>query len=196
MLCLCLLICFASDSHSLKVEEYLRTRPSLTYCQFIAETAHDSPSKTARLKTILFLQGSPFFDLKNALQRLERLEALFYERAILYGRVSLFLKSPIQTFFDGPSLFQLGKHEKALKLLAVQLRDSVSAETYCTQGGEVLPPKIAQAITAKITSLEPWATLGEIGRRRRGTIEGQLRQQLVSVLLKVYMKEGYVCAAK
>jgi len=80
-----------------------------------------------------------------------------------------------------------------LKLLAVQLRDSVSAETYCTQGGEVLPPKIAKAITAKIKSLEPWATLSEIGRRRRGTIEGQLRQQLVSILLKVYMKEGYVC---
>jgi hypothetical protein len=60
----------------------------VTYCQFIAETAHDSPSKTARLKTILFLQGSPVFDLKSALERLEKLGALFYERAIIYGRVS------------------------------------------------------------------------------------------------------------
>ena len=69
------------------VDEYLQMRPNLTYCQYIAETAHESPSKTVRLKTILFLQSSPFFDLKNVEERLEKLEALFYERAIIYGRV-------------------------------------------------------------------------------------------------------------
>ncbi len=151
-------------------EDYLATRPLIPYCQYLAETAFDSPAKTTRLKTILFLQGSPFYDLTLAESRLEKIEILFYELAIVLGR--------------------LGRHEKALRLLALRLGDSVSAETYCTQGGEVLPQKIARAMVRNIKSLEPWAVLGEIGRRRKQTIGGEEREILVMELLKVYMSEG------
>lgn len=85
---------------------------------------------------------------------------------------------------------QLGQHEKALNLLAVKLKDSVSAEMYCTQGGEVVPPKIARVLTDKIKSLKPWGVLGELGRRRESTVEGELRENLVMSLLKVYMDQG------
>lgn len=77
---------FATD------DEYRSTRPNMTYCQFIAEMAHDSPSKTARLKTIFFLQGSPYYDLHVVEKRLDAIGRLFYERAIVYGRVSSFLR--------------------------------------------------------------------------------------------------------
>lgn len=151
-------------------DEYLLTRPHLPYCQYIGEMAYESPSKDIRLKTILFLQGSPFYDLKLAEERLEKIELLFYEHAIVLGR--------------------LGQHERALELLAVKLKDSVSAEMYCTQGGEVVPPKIARAMTQKVQSLQAWAVLGELGRRRKGTIEGDLRERLVMNLLQVYMRGG------
>lgn len=151
-------------------DEYLLTRPHLPYCQYIGEMAYESPSKDTRLKTILFLQGSPFYDLKQAEERLEKIELLFYEHAIVLGR--------------------LGQHERALELLAVKLKDSVSAEMYCTQGGEVVPPKIARAMTKKVQNLQAWAVLGELGRRRKGTIEGDLRERLVMNLLQVYMRGG------
>lgn len=69
-------------------DEYVKTRPGITYCQYIAETAYDSPAKTLRMKTILFLQGSPFYDLVEAEKRLQGIDKLFYEKAIVYGRVS------------------------------------------------------------------------------------------------------------
>jgi hypothetical protein len=40
------------------------------------------------MKTILFLQGSPFYDLVEAEKRLQGIDRLFYEKAIVYGRVS------------------------------------------------------------------------------------------------------------
>ncbi|KAI5454223.1 hypothetical protein NCC49_004285 [Naganishia albida] len=151
-------------------DEYVRIRPNVTYCQYIAETAYDSPAKTLRMKTILFLQGSPFYDLVEAEKRLQSIDKLFYEKAIVYGR--------------------LERHDKALHLLAIRMRDSVSAETYCSQGGVVVPPKIARAIGTRMHDLEPWVALGEVGRRRKGTIEGEQRERLVMALLKVYMEDG------
>jgi hypothetical protein len=88
------------------------------------------------------------------------------------------------------SCSQLERHEKALQLLAIRMRDSVSAETYCSQGGVVVPPKIARLIGQKMRDLESWVALGEIGRRRKGTIEGEQRENLVMALLKVYMQDG------
>lgn len=41
-----------------------------------------------------------------------------------------------------------------------------------------------------MAELEPWVALGEVGRRRKGTIEGEQRENLVMTLLKVYMEDG------
>jgi hypothetical protein len=75
--------------------EYVATRPGVTYCQYIAETAHDSPAKTLRMKTILFLQGSPFYDVVEAEERLQGIDKLFYEKAIVYGRVRAGFSLPV-----------------------------------------------------------------------------------------------------
>lgn len=77
-------------------DEYVKSRPNVTYCQYVAETAYDSPAKTLRMKTILFLQGSPFYDLGEAEKRLQSIDKLFYEKAIVYGRVGLFVPNAIK----------------------------------------------------------------------------------------------------
>jgi hypothetical protein len=68
-------------------EEYISKRPSVTYFTYFADLAQESPSKTVRLQTILFLQGSAFYDINAVADRLERIELLTYETAIVLGRV-------------------------------------------------------------------------------------------------------------
>jgi len=58
------------------------------FCVFLADIAPDSPIKTLRLKLMLFLQGSPFFDLPDAARRLEAMPMLKFELAVILGRVS------------------------------------------------------------------------------------------------------------
>ncbi|WVF71576.1 hypothetical protein IAT40_006384 [Kwoniella sp. CBS 6097] len=138
---------------------------------FLAEIAPDTPVKRNRLKTMLFLQGSPFFDLESAAKKLEGLELLRFELAITYGR--------------------LAKHRKSLSLLALTIGDSISAQTYCTTQGEILPPKIARstASTSRIKGMDAWASLGEVGRRKKEIKEDEMRV-LVKELLGVYMSDS------
>lgn len=55
---------------------------------FLAEVAPKTPIKLVRLKLLLFLQGSPFFDLNQAADRLEKIDLLKPELAVVLGRVS------------------------------------------------------------------------------------------------------------
>lgn len=146
------------------------------YCVFLADVAPDTPIKSLRLKLMLFLQGSPFYDLAKAAERLKGLEPLRYELAIVLGRQ--------------------GRNRQALQLLAREIGDGYSAQTYCTQGGEIIPPKIARRVAKKVPALEGWAILGEIGRKRRGTIDAAGQEGLVMELLGVYMRDGSVVRGK
>jgi hypothetical protein len=58
------------------------------FCVFVADVAPDTPIKSLRLKLMLFLQGSPFYDLQRAASRLEGIDPLKPELAIVLGRVS------------------------------------------------------------------------------------------------------------
>ena len=124
-----------------------------------------------RLKLQLFLQGSPFYSLAPAFQRLSALPALKYELSIVLGRQA--------------------KHKSALQTLARDVGDSISAQTYCTQGGEVIPPRVAHLVASHVPELAAWATLGDVGRKRRGTVDAKTQETLVMDLLGVYMKEGF-----
>lgn len=53
----------------------------------------------------------------------------------------------------------------------------------------MLPPKIAQAISTKVPSLTRWAELVQ-ANKDQSIVEDKEREELVSTLLKVYMKEG------
>ena len=147
-----------------------RLRPeALTFGVFLAEAAPRSPIKSLRLKLLLFLQGSPFYDIDAAASTLSNLDPLRYEYAIVLGR---------QT-----------KHRQVLKLLAIDVRDAVSAQTYCTQGGEVVPPRVAHAIAGYVPELAAWATLGDVGRKKKPPVNATLRETLIMELLGVYMRE-------
>ncbi|WWC89446.1 uncharacterized protein L201_004370 [Kwoniella dendrophila CBS 6074] len=136
---------------------------------FLADVAPDTPIKRTRLKIMLFLQGSPFYDLDKAAKRLEGIKELKFELAVIYGR--------------------LGKHRPSLSLLALTLGDSISAQTYCTTKGEIIPPKIAKSVAKQVTGLDAWASLGEVGRRKKEVKEVEMRG-LVKELLAVYMSNS------
>ena len=137
---------------------------------FLADVAPPTPIKWLRLKLQLFLSGSPFYSLPTATTRLSALPFLKYELAIVLGR---------QT-----------KHKAALQLLARDVGDAISAQTYCTQGGEVIPPKVAHSVASHVPELAAWATLGDIGRKRKGTVDAKVQEGLVMDLLGVYMNDA------
>lgn len=87
---------------------------------------------------------------------------------------------------------QLGRNREALQLLARDIGDSVSAQTFCTQGGEIIPPRVARSVARHVPELSDWAALGEIGRKRRGTVDAKTQEGLVMELLGVYMRDGCV----
>ncbi|TXT15581.1 hypothetical protein VHUM_00084 [Vanrija humicola] len=146
------------------------------YPVFFAEIAPRTPFKTLRLKLILFLQGSNFYDLELAVKRLDDTKVYLMEKAIVLGR--------------------LGRDREALHLLARELQDSPSSQTYCTQGGEVVPPKVARIIATREPELAAWAALGEMGRRRRGPVDENVQHRLVKELLGAYMSDSQGSTAR
>lgn len=144
-----------------------------SYVEFFTEVAPHTPFKTLRLKLMLFLQGSAHYDLESASSRLDNLKPLVTERAIVFGR--------------------LGRDAAALQLLARDLPDPVSAQTYCTQGGEILPRKVARTIAQREPDLAPWTTFE--GRKRRGTVDSETQTRLVKELLRAYMKDDRAARA-
>ena len=155
--------------HLEELDAEYRLSESRPFAVFLADVAPTTPIKMVRLKLILFLQGSPFYDLAAATMRIEKMPALKTEMAIILGRQ--------------------GQHKRALRLLALDVGDFVSAQAYCTQGGEIIPPKIAHLIAAHVPELAGWATLGDVGRKRRGTVDAKIQESLVMDLLGVYMQD-------
>ena len=156
--------------------EYRLSSDLQPFVVFLAQVAPASPFKTLRLKLILFLSGSPFYDLSAATTRVEAIPELRTELAILLGRQ--------------------GRNKRALRLLAQDIGDFVSAQTYCTQGGEIVPPRVAHLVASHVPGLVGWATLGDVGRKKRATIDAKVQEGLVMDLLSVYMREGSVTARR
>jgi hypothetical protein len=149
--------------------EYRLLPEPQAYPVFFAEIAPSTPFKSMRLKLMLFLQGSGEYDLDYASKRLAEIDVLVMEKAIVLGRQH--------------------KDRAALALLVRALPDSVSAQTYCTQGGEILPPKVARMVIQHAPELSSWISLSE-SRKRRGTVDDQTQHKLIRELLGAYMREG------
>ncbi len=115
--------------------------PFLTY---FAQTTPESPHRQARLKACLFLQGSSLYSPEVILSLLQddpkhpRFDLLRFELAILYGR--------------------LGRHEDAIQQLVRGVGDAVSAEAYCTTGGDVVTGRVAMQV-GDMAGLRDWASL-------------------------------------
>lgn len=145
--------------------EYRLQAGSQAYAVFFADIAPETPFKSFRLKLMMFLQTSTHYNLNITLARLEECPSLTLERAIVLGR--------------------LGRHEGAMRVLASELADPMSAQTYCTQGGEIVPPKVAHVIATKVPSLAAWTDLytGD-----RPPVDAKTQHKLVVELLRAYMR--------
>ncbi|PPQ74920.1 hypothetical protein CVT26_011356 [Gymnopilus dilepis] len=166
-----------------KASSYSSSRHDNSFLSYFASTTPDSEHKRARLKTILLLAGSSLYDPEPVRQRLAECEKILkLELAIIDGK--------------------LGRHRSALQILVNDLSDSTSAETYCTLGGDIVPPKVAQAI-ADEAGLQDWVTVlfglpppakgvngktpTPVSMTRLKTVNEDLKKELLRVLLEVYM---------
>ncbi|KAJ7235454.1 hypothetical protein B0H12DRAFT_1141579 [Mycena haematopus] len=169
-----------------KVSSYASSRnesSTRTFFLYFAKFTPDSPSKFVRLKTVLFLQGSSLYDAELVRERLLPLSkrVLSLELAIVDGK--------------------LGNHRAALSALVNDLHDSLSAEAYCSLGGDVVPTKVIQDICADTTlGLAIWASgLNSKGRQKTVDVkdEGLMkRKELLKILLEVYMNDKEASAER
>ncbi|KAF9479756.1 hypothetical protein BDN70DRAFT_906111 [Pholiota conissans] len=166
-----------------KASSYASSRNASSFLSYFSSTTPDSEHKRARLKIILFLAGSSFYDPELIRKRLlEQEKILKFELAIIEGKV--------------------GNHRAALHVLVNDLSDSTSAETYCTLAGDIVPPMVAQSIAAD-SGLQDWATslfglsssksangksaAGPTPIARLKTVNEELKKELLKILLEVYM---------
>lgn len=143
------------------------TSNTSSFFSYFCSTTPDSDAKRARIKALLFLQGSTMYDMLSIEARLEpHIKLLALEHAILQGKA--------------------GNHRAVLSILTHDMHDAVSAEVYCALGGAIIPGKVASGVAAETPGLANWAnapflprTVGQIGNVRR--------RELLRVLLEVYM---------
>lgn len=155
-----------------KAASYAKSHEKQAFLSYFAATTPESAHKRARLKAVLFLQGSALYDAAAVLARLQG--PLVLERAIVEGR--------------------LGNDRAALEMLVHELNDGASAEAYCALGGEVVPAKTARAL-GEAYGLQGWAGLLVPTARAGGagkTVDEGLRARLLRVLVEVYMSKGWV----
>ncbi|KAJ6547615.1 hypothetical protein B0H19DRAFT_1075416 [Mycena capillaripes] len=153
-----------------------RSEATTTFLSYFASTTPNSPTKLARLKALLFLQGSALYDTELIRERLAPVlkPVLSLELAIVDGK--------------------LGNHRAALSALVNDLHDSLSAEAYCTLGGDVITGKDVQTICADAKlGLGLWAS-GLGGKGRQKTVDSNddglvKRKELLKTLLEVYMSD-------
>ncbi|KAG9013429.1 hypothetical protein FRB90_006050 [Tulasnella sp. 427] len=187
------------ESWTATLTKYSKTRvapsdgsaTSIPLLQYLA-TLTELEQLPTRIKLCLFLQGSNYYDLEALRGRLEGVEdknSFPLETAIVYGRI--------------------GKHDGALSILVHSLKDSTTAEAYCTLGGDVIPPKVASAVAQQV-GIEAWGQLvtanspgyglatapgrGQTTAGRsssaRAPVSEDTKKALISTLMRVYMKGG------
>ncbi|KAF8812135.1 hypothetical protein BYT27DRAFT_7252199 [Phlegmacium glaucopus] len=163
-----------------KASSYASSRNESSFISYFASTTPESEHKRARLKTVLILAGSSLYDpdtIRHLL--LEQEKILKFELAIIDGK--------------------LGNHQSVFETLIHDLGDSTSAETYCTLGGDIIPPKVAQSI-ANDSGLQDWAaTLFSIpstkainGKHPTGPtpVNEELKKELLKTCFNVMTRQG------
>ncbi|KZT37480.1 hypothetical protein SISSUDRAFT_1062828 [Sistotremastrum suecicum HHB10207 ss-3] len=97
----------------------------------------DSPLKRLRFKTLLFLQGSSRYDFHEVRKTLQNARDLLQiEMTLVDGKLAL--------------------HEEALSILVHELNDPISAQLYCTKGGNIIPENLANFVASQL-DLQPWS---------------------------------------
>ncbi|KIL67469.1 hypothetical protein M378DRAFT_191514 [Amanita muscaria Koide BX008] len=160
-----------------KASSYASSQTSIEtqFLSYFSSTTPDSDHKRARLKLILFLAGSSLYDPLAVKSRLEgRTSVLGLEFAILDAK--------------------LGDHRSVLTTLVHEIRDTASAELYCTLGGDVVSRRVAVAV-AESCGLQAWTSglfytaSSGAARSKEGDIDEEKKQRLLRLLLEVHMND-------
>jgi hypothetical protein len=79
------------------------------------------------------------------------------------------------------------------------MKDALSAEAYCSLGGQVVPTKVA-ASTAESVGLRDWVEVLFPGQNNKGSskssfahprvVDDATKSQLLKLLLEVYLADG------
>lgn len=197
--------------HRCEASSYVSSSSDLPFLTYFAQTTPESPHRQARLKTCLFLQGSPLYSPEKVLSLLQDTsqhqgaDLLRFELAILFGKI--------------------GRHEDAIQQLVRGVGDPVSAEAYCTTGGDVVTGRVAMQV-GDMAGLKEWASLvtgvspslagasstmsSTAGRGtplarsnnfssssgKQKAVDEETRAELLKVLLRVYMSGGEATARR
>ncbi len=131
---------------------------------------HSPPLFLARIKLALLLQGASELSNETALAGM-RDAGLKLEQAIVLGK--------------------LHRHEHALAILALEMKDANSAEAYCNQEGEVVSPVLAERVLAltENASLKAYVAFTTRARKNAQTAQPskQRKSDLLKLLLRVYV---------
>ncbi|KLO19340.1 hypothetical protein SCHPADRAFT_935413 [Schizopora paradoxa] len=194
-----------------KASSYVSSSSDMPFLTYFAQTTPESPHRQARLKTCLFLQGSSLYSPEKVLSLLQDTsrhqgaDLLRFELAILFAK--------------------LGRHEDAIQQLVRGVGDAVSAEAYCTTGGNVVTGRVAMQV-GDMAGLKDWASLvtgiapslagasstmsSTAGRGtplarsnnfssssgKQKVVDEETRAELLKVLLRVYMSGGEATARR
>jgi len=166
------------------VSTYPSVSSTTPYLLHLARSSLHAGANQARLQTALLLQGSALYDIEiiqnQILGETSLSKVLQLERAIVNSK--------------------LGNHRSALTSL-VQLRDYVSAQSYCTLRGVVVSNRVAQGV-AEAMGLQAWTRLfpksGAKGKEVHpgiGSAADQIvEKELIGILLRVYVDGGEATA--
>lgn len=133
-------------------------------------------------KLIIMLHGSVLYDVNAVLDKIASIPELLYSKAVLAGR--------------------MGQHEQVLSILAIDLQDLASAETYCTHAGngDILSARNVRDIMQTLeVSPHPSALYRKDGRRKQATQlsttltperKEDQRKDLLNLLIKIQLERS------
>lgn len=158
-----------------KASSYASSTSEATFVSYFLSTTPNSESKHARLKTIMLLQGSKFYDVQLIRERLSPHSGILRtELAIVEGK--------------------LENHKSSLSILVHDIHDTVAAKAYCALGGAILPSRLTQAIGEQC-GLQSWTSVfglqpATLKNAATTTTDDALKYTLTKILLEVFMNEG------
>ncbi|KZO91652.1 hypothetical protein CALVIDRAFT_340783 [Calocera viscosa TUFC12733] len=156
------------------VEQYLKEAPRISFLTFFGRSNLPTQELKARLKLALFLQASTLYDVVGLTAEFQKYPMLKVEGAILAAKS--------------------GDHRTVIETLANGLHDFTSAQSYCTSGGEIISPQVAQAATAPFDDLKPLATYlcdgGSAGKGKKVSVPEDAKKDLLGILVQVQMAGG------
>ncbi|PWN34144.1 uncharacterized protein FA14DRAFT_69474 [Meira miltonrushii] len=160
----------AGERESLQrvTDEFVEGAYAESFVSHLSLHAETISTVKLRLKLMALLQGSTVLDVESVENVLREFPILAYEQAIVLGKKQ--------------------NDTAALELLAITLRDTNSAETYCSQDRKPLSLVALQSI--EFAEFKVYTTFVSRSLKRKSAFTKTDQLNLLKTLLHVYMEKG------